>query len=74
MWPIVAKRNKKAYNNRIHTQCTNNSSHNRFAVKVDTAPVNLHYRQAPETFYRRHLIWSQYFWCLHFPTMVLWFL
>ena len=23
------------------------------------------------TFYRRHLIWSQYFWRLHFPTMAL---
>ena len=67
--PNVAKRNKRACNNRIHTQCTNASSHNTFAVQVDTVAVNLQCRQAQETFYRRRLIWSQHFWCLHFPTM-----
>ena len=69
---IVAKRNKRASNNRIHTQCTNTSSHSKFAVQVDTV-INMQYRQAQETFYWRHLIWSQYLWVLHFPTMALFF-
>ena len=71
--PIVAKKNKRAYHDSLHSQCTNASSHNKFAVQVDTITVNLPYRQAQETFYQRHLIWSQYFWGLHFPTMALWF-
>ena len=55
--------------NSIHTQCTDTSNHEKLAVQVDTVTVNLQYRQAQETFYQRHLIWSQYFWGLHFPNI-----
>ena len=51
------------------------------SVHIPRATINLQCKhtqsqicmQAQETFYWRHLIWSQYFWALHFPTMEVFF-